>query len=182
MQAEVNTNFLNLITDQQKPLRKVPLTSINFIKRGKTGFLLTAIRGKCGHTSGTTTVAGRDWCVGYSTEFSRPVTCLGCPPSSSPDPSLFSDRLVLKNRPDAATNPNLDLGFTGRYLYAFTVLTIPTYLCLSFLTEICLMVLQAEDTRRLTSYVNNHFEQTERQHKPDNIIRYKLSRLDVHTI
>lgn len=42
------------------------LTSISFINRGKTGFLFTAISGKCGQTSGTTTVAGKAWWTGYS--------------------------------------------------------------------------------------------------------------------
>ena len=149
------------------------------MKRGKTGFLLTAIRGKCGHTSGTTTVAGREWCVEYSSEFSRPVTCLGCLPSSSPDPSSFPNRLVLKQRPNAVTYPHLGLVCTGIYL---NVLTVPMYLCPSFLTEIRFTALQAEETRRLTSYEYNHFVQLERHHKPENIIPYKWSRLNFHQI
>ena len=36
------------------------LSSINFMNLGNTGFLLIAITGTWGHTSGTTTVAGNE--------------------------------------------------------------------------------------------------------------------------
>jgi hypothetical protein len=68
---------------------------------------------------------------------------------------------------------NLGPAYTGIHLYAFVVLNIPMHLRLSFLIEILLTALEAYETPRQTSYEYNHFEQPERQHKPDNIIAYK---------
>ena len=64
------------------------------MKRGKTGFLLMAMTGTLGHTSGTVIVAGSEWMMGPA------PSCSPVPPkfggieggfAASSEPSLFWD-------------------------------------------------------------------------------------------